>query len=161
MLYNVIRNQSLALFFFISIRILKNNKVLRRRTWSLFRHDQCFYSPDLSEDGSCSQCDKHSLSIRSSDHLHFTCFYDVHLSTHLPLLIEKYGRMWEKKKLESRTLVVPQSAPFCRRNHQAGKRLSEGSSTCQRSSVCHSPVRMVKDKDKSNKDFPIINNLLV
>lgn len=66
-----------------------NNTVLQRWTWKLFCHDQSIYSPDLSKDGSCSESDEHRLSIRSSDHLHLTCFYDVHLTTHLPLWIRE------------------------------------------------------------------------
>lgn len=51
----------------------------------LFCHSLSFHSPDLSKDGSRSESDKHRLSIRPSDHLHLARFYDVHLTTHLPL----------------------------------------------------------------------------
>lgn len=130
--------------------------------------------PDLSEDWSCSESDKHCLSIWSSNHLHLPCLYDVHLPAHLTLSKKKEAddereRAIQLPKIEKSCHIQLSStkkhmqvclSPFCRHNPQVSRQQSEGFSACQRSSVCHNPVER-DDKKKEKTVIKINKNLLV
>lgn len=145
---NFLLNQSFL--FFILFGIIKNNKVLHDYYFVMIKVLIHLISPKTDP----ARRVTNTVFPSGPPTTCTSPAFMMYISRPTSPSIEKYGHLWEeKKKLKTHTIVFTQTVPFCRHNPQAGKRLSEGSSTCQRSSACHSPVWTVKDKDKSNKDF--------